>query len=110
MTCFYECASFTFQMADSIQNASEALSTFIASKLTALRHVSTLTSSAATNKSQIVEAGDLIFHYGGSVAEFSCKILVVTRSNRDKNPIWNIAECYNFEGDRQSLVTSPMRW
>lgn len=76
------------------------LRAFIASTLTALWHVSTLTSSAATYKSQIVEASDLIFHHGGRIAQFSCKILIVARSNRDKNSIWNIAERYNFEGDR----------
>lgn len=43
----------------------------------------TLTSSATTNESEIIELGDLVFHDSRAISQFTAAILIVASSDSD---------------------------
>jgi hypothetical protein len=69
---------------------------------------SELTSSAAANKSEIVEFCNLIFHYCGAISQLSVEVFVVTTHYCDWGAVEDITERHYFEGYGKGFVGAPM--
>jgi len=69
-----------------------------------------LTSTASTDKSEVIELGDLILHQRGRVSQFRATVLVIARTDRHQSPVANFAKSNYFERHWKRLVGSPMRW
>lgn len=71
------------------------------------------TTATTSNKSQIVEFGYLVLHYGRVISHFSAVVFVVAGFHCNNCAVRDVVEGDHFEGARQALIATPMigqRW
>lgn len=66
--------------------------------------VCVFTSSAPPNEAQVVEAGHLVLHHGGSVPQLGRVVLVVPGHDGDQSTIRDITEGHNLCGEKKKRL------
>ena len=67
-----------------------------------------LTSATPADEPEVIKLGHLILHDRRAVSKLRTIVLVVACPHSDQGAVQHVPQGHHFEGDRQSLVGSPV--